>query len=61
MAVGHPSLESEYDVVIVGSGGGAVPAALVAKQQGKSAVILEKQDKFGGSTSFSGGVWWNSE
>jgi len=58
MAIDSPALEGEYDVVIVGSGGGAVPAALVAKQQGKSAVILEKQDKFGGSTSFSGGVWW---
>lgn len=58
MAVGNAPLEQEYDLVIIGSGGGAVPAALVAKQQGKSAVILEKQDKFGGSTSFSGGVWW---
>jgi 3-oxosteroid 1-dehydrogenase len=58
MAVENPPLDQEYDLVIIGSGGGSVPAALVAKQQGKSAVILEKQDKFGGSTSFSGGVWW---
>ncbi len=48
----------EYDLVIVGSGGGSILAALVAKLQGKRAVILEKQDKLGGSTSFSGGVWW---
>lgn len=58
MAVVNPSLEQEYDLIIIGSGGGAVPAALVAKQQGKSAVILEKENAFGGSTSFSGGVWW---
>ncbi|MEP7349478.1 MAG: FAD-binding protein [Sphingorhabdus sp.] len=51
-------LETEYDLVIVGSGGGAIPAALVAKQQGKSAIVLEKMDRVGGSTSFSGGVWW---
>lgn len=54
----NPPLEREYDLVIVGSGGGSMAAALVAKQLGKSAVILEKQDRIGGSTSFSGGVWW---
>lgn len=53
----HP-LQPEYDLVIVGSGGGSMVAALVAKLQGKRAVILEKMDKVGGSTSFSGGVWW---
>ncbi|HEY6870252.1 MAG TPA: FAD-binding protein [Novosphingobium sp.] len=58
MAIENPPLAAEYDLIIVGSGGGSVPAALVAKQQGKSAVILEKEDRFGGSTSFSGGVWW---
>lgn len=51
-------LETEYDIVIVGSGGGAMTAALVAKDMGKSVVILEKLDRVGGSTSFSGGVWW---
>lgn len=54
----NPPLESEYDLVIIGSGGGSMTAALAAKKLGKSAVILEKQDRVGGSTSFSGGVWW---
>lgn len=58
MPVANPPLDKEYDLIIVGSGGGSVPAALVAMQQGKSAVILEKEAVFGGSTSFSGGVWW---
>ena len=53
-----PALETEYDLVIVGSGGGSMAAALVAHKLGKSVVILEKMDKVGGSTSFSGGVWW---
>jgi len=52
------SLESKYDFVIVGSGGGSMCAALAAKRLGKRAVILEKRGKIGGSTGFSGGVWW---
>jgi len=47
-----------HDFVIVGSGGGSMCAALVAKQHGLSALIVEKQPLVGGSTGFSGGVWW---
>lgn len=50
--------DESFDFVIVGSGGGSMCAALVAKDHGKSMVILEKQNKVGGSTGFSGGVWW---
>ena len=57
MVMSRP-LKEEYDLIIVGSGGGSMAAALAAKRAGKSVVILEKQDKVGGSTSFSGGVWW---
>ena len=46
------------DLVIVGSGGGSMCAALVARQLGKQALIVEKQALIGGSTGFSGGVWW---
>lgn len=49
---------NQYDLVIVGSGGGSMVAALAAKKLGRSAVILEKQEKVGGSTALSGGVWW---
>ena len=51
-------LESEYDFVIVGSGGGSMAAALYAKKHGLNPVILEKLEKVGGSTGYSGGVWW---
>lgn len=55
---GQTPLQPEYDLVIVGSGGGSMCAALAAQQAGLSAVILEKTDKVGGSTSLSGGVLW---
>lgn len=57
----HPDslvLDQEYDFVIVGSGGASMCAALYAKKHGLNAVILEKMDRVGGSTSYSGGVWW---
>ena len=33
-------------------------AALLYKTLGRQALILEKQPKIGGSTGYSGGVWW---
>ncbi|HEX7856345.1 MAG TPA: FAD-binding protein [Sphingobium sp.] len=48
----------EFDFIIVGSGGGSVPAALVMKDQGKTAVIIEKLPVFGGTSAYSGGVIW---
>lgn len=46
------------DVLIVGSGGGAITAALVARDAGLEPLIIEKQAKVGGSTGYSGGVLW---
>lgn len=50
--------EEVYDIIVVGSGGGSAVAGMVARSLGKRALIVEKSDKFGGSTAFSGGVWW---
>src|SRR5258706_2863204 len=50
--------DESFDLVIVGSGAASVPAALAAKSLGRSALIIEKQKVFGGSTAFSGGVAW---
>ncbi|UXJ50199.1 FAD-binding protein [Pseudomonas citronellolis] len=50
--------DESFDLVIVGSGGGSMCAALKAKELGKRALIIEKLDKVGGSTGYSGGVWW---
>lgn len=52
------STEETYDLVIVGSGGGGLVAALAAVEAGLRPIILEKQSVVGGSTAMSGGVVW---
>ena len=46
------------DLVVIGSGGGALAAALTAARAGLSVIVLEKGAKFGGSTAMSGGILW---
>ena len=50
--------DESFDFVIVGSGGGSMCAALVAKSMGLEPLILEKTDVFGGTTAKSGGIMW---
>lgn len=50
--------DNTYDFVIVGSGGGAFAAALAAIDSGMKPLIVESTDKWGGSTSMSGGGMW---
>src|SRR4051794_22569157 len=50
--------DTSVDFVIVGSGGGGMVAALAASDAGASALVLEKQEKVGGSTCMSGGIAW---
>ncbi len=45
----------EADLVAVGSGLGGITAAIVAHDQGKKAVVLEKAPKLGGVSAYSGG------
>lgn len=53
-----PAWSDEFDLVVVGSGGGGMAAALAAADAGLSVVVVEKGEKFGGSTSISGGGIW---
>lgn len=46
------------DVLIVGSGGGGMTAALTAQAAGLDALVVEKSPYFGGSTALSGGGIW---
>ncbi len=47
-----------YDLVVVGSGGGSMCAGLVAREAGKTVLIVEKTPLIGGTTARSGGVMW---
>ena len=46
------------DVLVIGSGAGGLSAAITAKKHGFDVVVVEKEEYFGGTTAFSGGVLW---
>ncbi|WP_433345894.1 FAD-binding protein [Microtetraspora malaysiensis] len=50
--------DEEYDLIVVGSGGGGMTAALTAVECGLSVLVVEKGRMFGGSTGISGGGIW---
>ncbi len=50
--------QKSADLVIVGSGGGGLVAALAAQDAGMTPIVIEKQPLLGGSTAMSGGVVW---
>ncbi|AUW58765.1 3-oxosteroid 1-dehydrogenase [Sphingobium sp. SCG-1] len=53
-------IENEYscDLLVVGSGGGAMTAALTALHLGLDVIVAEKEAVFGGATARSGGWLW---
>ncbi len=46
------------DVLVIGSGGGGMTAALTADAAGLDVLVVEKSSYFGGSTALSGGGIW---
>lgn len=52
------SWDHETDFLVIGSGGGGMTAALMAHDLGGKTLVVEKSEKFGGSTGMSGGALW---
>src|ERR1700712_5606650 len=50
--------DDTVDLLIVGSGGGGMVAALAAVDSGIEPLVVEKQSLGGGSTGMSGGMLW---
>jgi succinate dehydrogenase/fumarate reductase flavoprotein subunit len=48
----------ECDVLVIGSGAGGLSTAITARKAGLDVIVAEKEDMFGGTTAFSGGVLW---
>ena len=46
------------DLLIVGSGAGAMVASIAAHDRGAEALLIEKTDRYGGSSAMSGGGLW---
>lgn len=51
-------MKQEFDVVVVGSGAGAMLTAIKAHDEGLSVVVLEKSEQYGGTSAISGGGIW---
>jgi 3-oxosteroid 1-dehydrogenase len=51
--------DSTVDVLVVGSGNGGMTAAVCCYEMGaKNVLVIEKGDKYGGTSSYSGGGIW---
>jgi succinate dehydrogenase/fumarate reductase flavoprotein subunit len=51
-------ISGEWDVVVVGSGGAGLMAALSASEGGLRVLVVERTDLIGGTTAISGGGIW---
>ena len=51
-------MERDYDVVVIGSGAAGLAAAVTAADAGASVIVLEADDKVGGSSRLSGGHFY---
>lgn len=58
MREGNQGWDHDCDVLVVGSGAGAMTAALRAHDLGLSVLLVEKSDRYGGTSAISGGGIW---
>ena len=54
----HGRKNSDMDVIIIGSGGAALPAAIEACSVWAQAAMVEKKESLGGTSIVSGGGCW---
>lgn len=52
------SFDKETDILVVGAGAAGLTAALRAQYHGLQPLVVEKDDKIGGSSAYSGGALW---
>ncbi|WP_370328991.1 FAD-binding protein [Mycolicibacterium hippocampi] len=57
-AATEPEFDHVTDVLVIGSGGGGMTAALTASAADLDTLVVEKSAQFGGSTALSGGGIW---
>jgi succinate dehydrogenase/fumarate reductase flavoprotein subunit len=50
--------ELSCDLLVIGSGAGGLSTAITARKHGLAVIVVEKEEYFGGTTAFSGGVLW---
>lgn len=51
-------MRDSYDLVVLGSGAAGMTAALTAAEHGASVLVVEKGEKLGGTSAWSGGQIW---
>ena len=52
------SFDHTVDVLVVGSGGGALTSAIAAQANNADVLVVEKSDQYGGTSAMSGGSIW---
>lgn len=50
-------MNTDYDLIVIGAGGAGLSAAATAAEAGCSVLVLEAEDRIGGSTALSDGVF----
>ena len=53
-----PDWDHSVDVLVAGSGGAGLVAAIMARDLGGSVLLAERSSRFGGTTAYSGGKIW---